>query len=288
MAVSLNAVPEHLEPDRDAVGWSGDGAPRAAPSATSSWAPITQHFRARCCAAGHRLPPTDRAGGACGRGIHALARTRGRVRLGGMSFFDPPLRPAACCSWARASQSACSFCHDNAGANTDDGLKQFDAGAHGLIPPLHDGFGNSGDGTFNTVSLVEAPTRRRSSTTTAPRPSRTPSGSTRPTLRELGQLPRQRSSAPQDRGGWRRSCGPSGQRQNALAVAIVLGMRANEELSRSCAGSDIQDGISQRMIWLETPSPNSTLRWSWSSSDRATNRGRRNCQQLQRMRGDRS
>jgi hypothetical protein len=54
---------------------------------------------------------------------------------------------------------ACSFCHDNAGANQEDSAlnENFDTGTEDLEPPddeeSDDGFG---DGTFNTVSLVEA------------------------------------------------------------------------------------------------------------------------------------
>ena len=140
---------------------------------------------------------------------------------------------------------ACSFCHDNAGANHADNRlnENFDTGAHGLDPslPPDDGFGNPGDGTFNTVSLVEAadtpPFFHNNSAATLEEAVEFYTTD----LREFATaaLAARSTSLSVRSSRWQRSCGPSmrSTTPNRLAVANdARRMRDKRTLSRSEGG----------------------------------------------------
>jgi hypothetical protein len=159
MSVSIDADPAHLGPTRDAVGWSGDGAPGAGTIRDFLAGAITQHFPqtlARVPGEDFRLPTPEEADA-----VEAFMLSLGRqdeLDLAAMSFADPDVDAGRRLFLGEdGANRACSFCHHNAGANqADSGLNEnFDTGAHGFDPslPPDDGFG---DGTFNTVSLIEA------------------------------------------------------------------------------------------------------------------------------------
>jgi mono/diheme cytochrome c family protein len=163
MSVSIKAAPTHGGPDRDAVGWSGNGAPGAGTIRDFLAGAITQHFPqtlARVPGDDFRLPTPEEADA-----VEAFMLSLGRkdeLDLEAMSFADPDVEAGRRLFLGEdGANRSCSFCHGNAGANTDDGLNEnFDTGTHGLDPslPPDDGFGRGtrADGTFNTVSLVEA------------------------------------------------------------------------------------------------------------------------------------
>ena len=172
------------------TGWSGDGAPDTCPESVRASAPdrcddfdgtlrafalgaVIQHFPKTLS----RLPgydfrlPTDFELDALEAFQLSLGRQedlklplplKGTVaRHGQKVFLDDSL-------------SKCNLCHQNAGANADFssiggpafGNFNFDTGVEALIEqppdltgelvPPDDGFGNPGDGTFNTPPLVEA------------------------------------------------------------------------------------------------------------------------------------
>jgi hypothetical protein len=162
MRVSIDADPEHLGPDRDAVGWSGDGAPRDGTIRDFLVGAITQHFTRtllRRPGTDFRLPTAREE-----RAVEAFMLSLGRrdeFDLEEMSFADADAEAGRRLFLGQdGANRECSSCHHNAGANqADSGLNEnFDTGAHGFGPSLpdDDGFGNPGDGSFNTVSLVEA------------------------------------------------------------------------------------------------------------------------------------
>jgi cytochrome c peroxidase len=162
MRASIDADPAHLGPTRDAVGWSGDGAPGAGTIRDFLEGAITQHFPktlARVPGEDFRLPTTREK-----RAVEAFMLSLGRqdeFDLEEMSFADADAEAGRRLFLGLdGANRECSFCHHNAGANqADSGLNEnFDTGTHDLDPSLpdDDGFGNPGDGTFNTVSLVEA------------------------------------------------------------------------------------------------------------------------------------
>jgi hypothetical protein len=162
MTVSIDADPAHLGPDRDAVGWSGDGAPGAGTIRDFLEGAITQHFTktlARVPGTDFRLPTAREK-----RAVEAFMLSLGRqdeFDLEEMSFADADADAGRRLFLGQdGANRACSFCHANAGANQEDsGLNEnFDTGTHDLDSSLpdDDGFGNPGDGTFNAVSLVEA------------------------------------------------------------------------------------------------------------------------------------
>jgi cytochrome c peroxidase len=163
MSVSIAAAPSHGGPNRDAVGWSGDGAPGAGTIRDFLVGAITQHFPqtlARVPGDDFRLPSEREA-----LAVEAFMLSLGRqdeLDLEELSFADPDVEAGRRLFLGEdGANRACSFCHHNAGANTADGLNEnFNTGTHGLDPslPPDDGFGRGedADGTFNTVSLVEA------------------------------------------------------------------------------------------------------------------------------------
>jgi cytochrome c peroxidase len=160
MTVSIDADPEHLGPDRDAVGWSGDGAPRDGTIRDFLVGAITQHFTRsllRQQGIDFRLPTAREE-----RAVEAFMLSLGRrdeFDLEAMSFFDADADAGRRLFMGELpANRACSFCHDNAGANrVGTGFNEnFDTGAHGFGPPLPPDDGFEADGTFNTVSLVEA------------------------------------------------------------------------------------------------------------------------------------
>jgi cytochrome c peroxidase len=161
MSVSIAADPEHLGPDRDAVGWSGDGAPGAGTIRDFLEGAIRQHFTRtldRMEGRDFRLPTAREK-----RAVEAFMLSLGRrdeFDLEEMSFEDEAAEAGRLLFMGEPpANRACSFCHHNAGANTDtaDGFNEnFDTGVHGFGPSLPPDDGFEADGTFNTVSLVEA------------------------------------------------------------------------------------------------------------------------------------
>jgi len=178
MTVSILADVEHLGPTRDAVGWSGDGAPGDGTIRDFLTGAITQHFPrtlARVPGQDFRLP-TDAE-------LDAVAAFM--LSLG----VQGPLRPIERRTFADldvaaghrlfqgldGANRACTACHGNAGALDADGINaNFDTGVR-LVPTLDPealagavlnpdgGFGGEpvegvagfGDGTFNAPSLLE-------------------------------------------------------------------------------------------------------------------------------------
>jgi hypothetical protein len=163
MRVSIAAAPSHGGPARHAVGWSGDGAPGAGTIRDFLEGAMRQHFTrslARNADEDFRLP-TDVEADAVEAFLLSLGRQE-ELDLEAISFADPDVEEGRLLFMGEGVNRACSFCHHNAGANTapDDDTgdafnENFDTGVHGFGPSLRrdDGFG---DGTFNTVSLVEA------------------------------------------------------------------------------------------------------------------------------------
>jgi cytochrome c peroxidase len=161
MSVSIDADPAHLGPNRDAVGWSGDGAPGAGTIRDFLEGAIRQHFTRtldRVEGRDFRLPTAREK-----RAVEAFMLSLGRrdeFDLEEMSFADDDADAGRRLFLGLdGANRACSFCHGNAGANQEDsGLNEnFDTGTEDRESPdddeSDDGFG---DGTFNTPSLVEA------------------------------------------------------------------------------------------------------------------------------------
>lgn len=154
------------------TGWSGDGAPGDGSLRSFATGAVIQHFTKtlnRVAGIDFRLPTNDELDA-----LEAFQLSLGRQEdlqlplpfkdsavLRGQALFNDP------------TTGKCFACHDNAGANANPGIFGADAGnlnfntgvedlpdqpadlTGELIPP-DDGFGNPGDGTFNTPSLVEA------------------------------------------------------------------------------------------------------------------------------------
>ena len=161
MSVSITAADTHGGPTRDAVGWSGDGAPNDGTIRDFLQGAITQHFPrtlARIEGRDFRLPTAAEA-----HAVEAFLLSLGRqneLDLEVLEFASPDVDAGRRLFLGKdGANRACSGCHGNAGANNAAGLnRNFDTGARSLNPslPLDDGFGSPGDGTFNVVSLVEA------------------------------------------------------------------------------------------------------------------------------------
>jgi len=157
LSVSVDSI------DGPRTGWGGDGAPGDGSLRSFAVGAIIQHFPKtlnRVAGVDFRLP-TD---------IELDALEAFMLTLGRHEDLDLPLPLAD--PLARRGQAIflddrrgkCNACHFNAGANADERL--FRAGAGnlsfntGVTPrpgdPPDDGFGNPGQGEFNTPSLVEA------------------------------------------------------------------------------------------------------------------------------------
>lgn len=173
----LRGVPHTLglthtveSPQGPRTGWSGDGAPGDGTLRDFATGAVTQHFTKtlnRVRDVDFRLPTDDELDA-----LEAFQLTIGRqeeltlplsfrnevVQRGQEIFLDPAL-------------GKCNICHANAGANAilggqNLGNANFNTGVEdlpdkpaslgGASIPVDDGFGNPGDGTFNTPSLVEA------------------------------------------------------------------------------------------------------------------------------------
>ncbi len=281
MSVSIDADPEHLGPGRDAVGWSGDGAPGAGTIRDFLEGAITQHFTRTLAARGRAIDfrlPTAREK----RAVEAFMLSLGRqdeFDLEAMSFADADADAGRRLFLGEdGANRACSFCHDNAGANQEDtGLNEnFDTGTHGLDPslPPDDGFGNPGDGTFNTVSLVEAadtpPFFHNNSAATLE------DAVGFYTTDIFGNSPVQaalaaRSTSRRFRSSrWQRSCAPSMRSTTPgtrwRSPTMLGACETTRMLSRSCwrsrRTSRTGSKCSRNRIWLQTQSPNSRLRWT--------------------------
>ena len=152
------------------TGWSGDGSPGDGSLRSFAIGAVIQHFPKtlnRVPGVDFRLPTEEEL-----NALEAFQLSLGRqqelqlplplknvvAKRGQEIFLDDSL-------------GKCNICHQNAGANAalgrqDLGNANFDTGVENLpnqpqdltgefVPP-DDGFGNPGDGTFNTPPLVEA------------------------------------------------------------------------------------------------------------------------------------
>jgi mono/diheme cytochrome c family protein len=149
--------------DGPRTGWGGDGAPGDGSLRSFSVGAIIQHFPRtlnRVPGVDFRLPSEVELDA-----LEAFMLSLGRR---GELALPLPLADATARQGQRIflddQSGKCNVCHFNAGANVDEGL--FGAGAGNLnfntgVParpgdPPDDGFGNPGQGEFNTPPLVEA------------------------------------------------------------------------------------------------------------------------------------
>jgi mono/diheme cytochrome c family protein len=156
-------------PQGPRTGWSGDGAPGDGSLRSFATGAVIQHFTRtlnRVAGVDFRLPTDEELDAleafqlstGAQRELALPLKLKGVVaRRGQEIFLDNAL-------------GKCNLCHGNAGANATfapgAGNVNFNTGVEALpdqpaksvgrrVPP-DDGFGNPGDGTFNTPSLVEA------------------------------------------------------------------------------------------------------------------------------------
>ena len=181
MMMSVTADPDQIG-GRDAVGWSGDGAPGEGTLRDFLTGAITQHFPrtlARRPGIDFRLP-TEQELDAVEAFLLSLGRTVD-IDLSAMVFDDAAVDAGRRLFLGEDGVNrSCSSCHHNAGANNDEGMnRNFDTGvrratfgleALGIRLPPDGGFGTApliddssiggdggmGDGRFNVPSLIEA------------------------------------------------------------------------------------------------------------------------------------
>jgi len=157
-------------PQGPRTGWSADGAPGDGSLRSFAVGAVTQHFTktlARVPGVDFRLPTDEE--------LDALQAFQ--LSLGRQEELALPL-PLKGVVPKRGQElfldttvAKCTICHSNAGANAvrggqNVGNQNFNTGVENLpdqparltaqLVPPDDGFGNPGDGTFNTPSLVEA------------------------------------------------------------------------------------------------------------------------------------
>jgi mono/diheme cytochrome c family protein len=152
------------------TGWSGDGAPGDGSLRSFATGAVIQHFTKslnRVAGVDFRLPTADELDAleafqlSLGRQeeLKLPLPLKGTVAVRGQAIFlDSKL-------------GKCNFCHQNAGANANFGSgslgnQNFDTGVEAMPDqparltqekvPADDGFGNPGNKTFNTPSLIEA------------------------------------------------------------------------------------------------------------------------------------
>lgn len=158
--------------DGPRTGWSGDGAPGDGSLRSFATGAVIQHFTKttqRIAGVDFRLPTDDE--------LDALEAFQ--LSLGRQQDLQLPL-PLNGVIAARGQEifldntlGKCNACHSNAGANADPALLgpgagnlNFNTGVEvlpdqpadltGELVPPDDGFGNPGNGEFNTTPLVEA------------------------------------------------------------------------------------------------------------------------------------
>lgn len=179
MSLSMQSVGD--EPPLQMIGWSGDGAPGNGTLREFALGAVTQHFPKTL----NRIPdedfrlPTDAELDA----IEAFTLSLGRqqeMNFATMELTDTNAERGRVLfitedSENRTVQAAkCNICHQNGGALTVAGANQnFDTGVENMLHPaaiagwalppdggfgtqLNESTGGFGDGTFNTVSLIEA------------------------------------------------------------------------------------------------------------------------------------
>ncbi|MDX1401854.1 MAG: hypothetical protein R3245_08030, partial [Kiloniellales bacterium] len=151
------------------LGWSGDGAPPPGTLRLFAVGAVTQHFPKTLA----RQPGVDFVFPSDAE-LDAMAAFQ--LSLGRQDELSLPLALTGTVAsqgqdiFLDNSVSRCNLCHLNAGAN--EGFSgsnfnfNFDTGVEsmadapalltGELVPMDDGFGNPGDGTFNTPTLVEA------------------------------------------------------------------------------------------------------------------------------------
>lgn len=148
------------------AGWSGDGAPNDGALRSFAIGAVTQHFPktlGRVPGTDFRLPTEAELDAleafqlSLGRQVELALPLplKGQKALQGQALF------------LDGTKGKCNVCHLNAGANSGmDNNRNFNTGVEdlpnlaykqaGITVPRDDGFGNPGDGTFNTPSLVES------------------------------------------------------------------------------------------------------------------------------------
>lgn len=169
-------------PPDERTGWSGDGAPGSGTLREFATGAVTQHFTKRLNrerGVDFRLPTDDELdameafqlflGRDADPDINAIPFTNPVVRNGRDLFVTTDTNNGT------EQAGKCSACHSNAGANVAGGANfNFDTGVENLPdtpgevvteavgdPNLadvrpDDGFGNPGNGTFNTPPVIEA------------------------------------------------------------------------------------------------------------------------------------
>jgi len=169
-------------PPDERTGWSGDGAPGSGTLREFATGAVTQHFTKtlnRARGVDFRLPTDDELDA-----MEAFQLFLGRDAdpdINAISFTNPvvsngrDLFVTADTNNGTVQAGKCSACHSNAGANVSAGANfNFDTGVENLPdapgevvtgavgdPDLadvrpDDGFGNPGNGTFNTPPVIEA------------------------------------------------------------------------------------------------------------------------------------
>jgi cytochrome c553 len=156
-----------------ALGWSGDGSAEEGSLRTFAIGAIIQHFPKklrRKVGKDFRLPTEHELDA-----LEAFQLSLGRqedIQLAQMNFKSATVNKGRDLFFDQKS-GPCNFCHDNAGANTADGLgKNFSLGIEDMpnaphkleepSAPYDAGLGQSagdqgfGDNSFNTPALVEA------------------------------------------------------------------------------------------------------------------------------------
>ncbi len=154
-------------PPNDRTGWSGDGAPGSGTLRDFATGAVTQHFTKtlkRKPGKDFRLPDDDELDA-----MEAFQLFLGRDADPDIAsiMFTNPVVAFGRDTFDSTSTGKCSLCHSDAGAtvgglnfNFDTGVEDLPAQPADLIDPANnpadDGFGNPGNGTFNTPPLVEA------------------------------------------------------------------------------------------------------------------------------------
>jgi cytochrome c peroxidase len=151
------------------MGWSADGAPEDGSLRSFALGAVRQHFPKtlnRKEGVDFRLPTESELDA-----LEAFQASLGRqkeINLAAMNFANADVQAGRDLFNGVGINRACSACHNNAGANNDEGFnRNFNTNTENLAPsgrPRDAGFGKDpatsgggfGDGRFNTTSLIEA------------------------------------------------------------------------------------------------------------------------------------
>jgi len=145
-------------PPDQALGWGGDGGPGRSTLHEFTFGAIMQHFTktlARKPGTDFRIPTEEELDA-----LEAFQLFNGKQKP--RDFFSIfPTDPSALRGQGQFGGIGCTFCHNDLFGSTDSFNSNFDTGVANVTPDLpHDdgfnGFGPTGDGTFNVPPLAEA------------------------------------------------------------------------------------------------------------------------------------